>query len=136
MDEWINKKCPFCGHKKIYQFHDRKRLRCVLCKRDFRRQTTTRFHYSKLPIEILKLAEKEGVGISSIKLAAVLGVAQVTAWKIQHRLGKVSHFKGYVPNCSVKRCARKRKFKGYLKNQRRLYSKTCRYHKMSDVVKI
>jgi transposase-like protein len=82
--------CPHCGHTIIYHFKDGKRYRCAECHRDFTIKTGTIFGESKLPLKkwflaiyLLSTCKK---GISSVQLAAQVGVTQKTAWFMDHRI--------------------------------------------------
>lgn len=82
--------CAHCGHSKILRFSDGKRFRCSSCKKDFTLKTNTIFGESKIPLRkwfiavyLLTTAKK---GISSVQLAAQVGVTQKTAWFMDHRL--------------------------------------------------
>lgn len=84
--------CPHCGFNKINHFADGKRYRCAKCKKDFTIKTKTIFGESKVPMQkwfvaiyLLTTAKK---GISSISLAAQVGVTQKTAWFMDHRIRK------------------------------------------------
>lgn len=82
--------CPHCGHTTVYRFKDGKRFRCAECRQDFTIKTGTVFGESKvslrkwfMAIYLLTTCRK---GISSVQLAAQVGVTQKTAWFMDHRL--------------------------------------------------
>lgn len=93
--------CPHCGHGRILRFTGGKRYRCAKCKGDFSIKTKTIFGESRIPLRkwymamYLLMTNKKGV--SSINLAAQVGVTQKTAWYMDHRLRKsMSQNKGQL----------------------------------------
>lgn len=82
--------CPHCGYSRILRFKDGKRFRCAKCKKDFTIKTGTIFGESKIPLQkwfvAIYLLTSNKKGISSINLAAQVGVTQKTAWFMDHRI--------------------------------------------------
>lgn len=82
--------CPHCKYTKIQRFADGKRYRCAKCKKDFTIKTGTLFGESKIPMQkwfiAIYLLTTRKKGISSIELAANVGVSQKTAWFMDHRI--------------------------------------------------
>ena len=82
--------CPHCGHKTIYRFNDGKRFRCAGCKKDFTIKAGTVFGDSKLPLQkwfiAIYLLSVNKKGISSVQLSKEVGVKQLTAWFMDHRI--------------------------------------------------
>jgi transposase-like protein len=82
--------CPHCGNGKIYTFGNGKRYRCASCKKDFTIVTGTVFGETKLPLRkwfiAIYLLSTTSKGISSVQLAAHVGVTQKTGWFMDHRL--------------------------------------------------
>ena len=90
---WANGEfCPHCASsRKIYHYSDGRRYKCADCKRVFRIITGTVF--SDSPIKMLPqwflaiyLVTEHSKGISSVQLAADIGVTQSTAWHMIKRI--------------------------------------------------
>jgi transposase-like protein len=88
--------CPFCsgrnGRRRGGQDHAKGRWRCGegACRASFTVTSRTPLHATKLPLSIwlkgLWLVLWSDKGVSSPRLAELLGVTQATAWLLGHRL--------------------------------------------------
>lgn len=82
--------CPHCKHKEIMRFSDGIRYRCHKCRKDFTIKTGTLFGESKITMRqwfiAIYLLTTRKKGISSIELAAHVGVTQKTAWFMDMRI--------------------------------------------------
>ena len=83
--------CPYGCRSKVYDISNRVQpYKCSLCRRQFSVRTGTIMEGSKLDIRIWLLAiwilGHSKKGVSSLALAATLGITQKSAWYLSHRI--------------------------------------------------
>ena len=90
-------RCPRCGSERVQErtTHPTMPHRCRVCRRFFSVRTGTTMEDSKLDYQQWALAmyllQHSKKGISSVSLAAALGVTQKSAWYLAHRLRVAWH---------------------------------------------
>jgi len=89
--------CHRCGADAVARLRGRRgRYRCRRCLRQFSIRTGTPMECSRLPVatwlRALWLLLSSARGISSTRLAAMLGVTQKTAWFLAHRAREMMAF--------------------------------------------
>lgn len=82
--------CPHCDGRRIGEIKTRNLLKCKDCRRQFSHKVGTIFEDSPLGLDkwfvaVWCVANAKN-GISSYELARALGVAQKTAWFMEHRI--------------------------------------------------
>ncbi len=97
---WNNEPvCPYCNHKKIYKFKDKKTYKCAKCRKRFNVKVRTVFEDTKISLQKWFMAiyfiTSHKKGISSLQLSKDIGVTQKTAWFMLHRLRYVSNTKEF-----------------------------------------
>jgi transposase-like protein len=82
--------CPYCQSKRTSPRKVKNYHRCKDCRKDFTIRVGTIFHRSHVPLHkwlyamyLLVTARK---GISSLQLSKELGIAQKSAWHLEHRI--------------------------------------------------
>jgi len=83
--------CPYCEGKNVKERKNRKNYHhCNDCNVDFTIRTETIFHRSHVPLHkwiyAMYLDVTARKGISSMQLSKEIGVSQVTAWFLLHRI--------------------------------------------------
>jgi transposase-like protein len=105
---WQNGRvCPHCGGAQSWLIKGKTARRglyeCACCHSQFTVTTKTPMHSTKLPLmkwfEAMYFILRPSKGTSSKGMAALIGVSQKTAWKIDHGIREMmnmSHIKGPV----------------------------------------
>src|SRR5665213_2399486 len=84
--------CPFCGSLNVHRFPNGRIFKCreKQCRNKFSVTVGTIYENTKIPLQKWFLATYilavHSKGISSLQLAAWLGVTQKTAWHLNHRI--------------------------------------------------
>ncbi len=81
--------CPYCGTTKVYTLKEN-RYQCAECRNSFSILVGTIIENTKLPLRVwfgaIWLLTNHPKGIASTTLARVLGITQISAWFVLHRL--------------------------------------------------
>lgn len=85
--------CERCGAREYYRIRMGRFVQCKGCGRQESVVSGTMFEKSKVPIRkwfwaIWFITQDKG-GVSSVRLAKHIGVSQITAWRMLHKLRKV-----------------------------------------------